>query len=433
MNRIERLNYLVGCAVANLARSRVRAGLTISGIAIATGALLTMISFVVGLQNQAERPFQSLGLLSQIRVTAPREKDAGKSTALTRDTLDQLRALPQVETAYPDLRLTNVVLRSGDYQTTARALGLPRELSLFGPLKTMLVAGDFFGNSEEFPIIVSLSCVNDLNIASPTEAVGQRLQVEVAGMQRDESGRFQWGKSTMDVTVVGVFDPPPFARDFVDSGVVMPVDRMADLPGSMFEAMVNQLRSGGEAEQAGFNQIIVRSRRVADVPDLEKKIQAMGFRTNSMVTDIQEIRRFFLFLQFLLGAVGTVAMVVGGLGILNTMLMSLLERKREIGIYKSMGASSTDIGVMFLTEAVAMGFLGGVGGLLLALVVSRILALAAHWYSLRQDVDMPSVEFQFSLGLITLALGYAVFITTLSGLYPAMRAARMHPLDALRG
>ena len=115
---------------------------------------------------------------------------------------------------------------------------------------------------------------------------------------------------------------------------------------------------------------MVRVREPADLAAVEEQIKNMGFQTSTMLSHFKEMRTFLIFLQVLLGAVGTVALVVAALGIVNTLLMAVLERYQEIGICKAIGASDGDILVLFLTEAGMLGLLGGLGGLLLGRVVS---------------------------------------------------------------
>jgi ABC-type antimicrobial peptide transport system permease subunit len=134
----------------------------------------------------------------------------------------------------------------------------------------------------------------------------------------------------------------------------------------------------------------------------------------------------------LLGCVGTVALVVAALGIVNTLLMSVLERYQEIGIYKAIGASDGDLLVMFLTEASILGFLGGLGGLLLGRVVSWGLGVAVNYYARTQGVEEHLFVFAFPVWLLAGVVVFSILISVLAGVYPAIRAARVDPIRALR-
>jgi putative ABC transport system permease protein len=138
-------------------------------------------------------------------------------------------------------------------------------------------------------------------------------------------------------------------------------------------------------------------------------------------------------MEVLLASVGTVGLVVAGLGIMNTLLMTVMERTQEIGICKAIGASDGDIRVLFLTEAAVLGLAGGLGGLALARVVCWILQWGIHQYAAHQGVEGPVEAFRFPAWLLVGAVTYAVAISVLSGFYPASRAARIDPIKALRG
>ncbi len=152
-----------------------------------------------------------------------------------------------------------------------------------------------------------------------------------------------------------------------------------------------------------------------------------------MMTQMKEMRTFFVFLKLLLASVGTVALVVAGLGILNTQLMTVMERKPEIGLYKAMGASDGDVRLLFLTEACVVGLCGGLGGLLLAGVVAALIQWGAGIYLSSLGVEGPLVFFRFPLWLLFGAVAYSMLASVVSGLYPAGRAARLDPIQALRG
>ena len=165
---------------------------------------------------------------------------------------------------------------------------------------------------------------------------------------------------------------------------------------------------------------------------VEKKLKDQGFATLSVLDRMAEMKEFFLFMEILLTAVGTVALVVAGVGILNTLTMTVMERYQEIGIYKSIGASHGDIRWMFLVEAAAVGCIGGVGGLVLARVVSWFLGWAFNTYAAQYGVGGPDAVFVFPAWLLVSSVIYAVLISVLSGIYPASKAANIDPVQALR-
>ena len=234
------------------------------------------------------------------------------------------------------------------------------------------------------------------------------------------------------MSIVGVYRPPSFATNLGGKVILLPLDVIRTLPGSLLERGLNRLRSPDGKSLQGYAQVTVRVVDPMKVSQVEPVIQEMGFETRSMMEKMQEARTFFLFMKILLTAVGTVALIVAGLGILNTLLMSVLQRIREIGIYKAVGASDGDIRMMFLTEAALLGFLGGVGGLLLARVVAVLITWGVMQYAARQGFEGPLAVFVFPAWLIVASIGYAITVSIVSGIYPASRAAKIDPIDALR-
>jgi putative ABC transport system permease protein len=133
----------------------------------------------------------------------------------------------------------------------------------------------------------------------------------------------------------------------------------------------------------------------------------------------------------MLAAVGMIAIFVAALGIINTMVMSILERYSEIGIMKAVGASNRNIKAIFFVESSAIGFAGGIFGLALGWTVSRIINRIINFYLAKQG--LPYIEyFSFPLWLCLGAIAFAVGVSLVSGIYPASRAARVDPVVALR-
>lgn len=144
------------------------------------------------------------------------------------------------------------------------------------------------------------------------------------------------------------------------------------------------------------------------------------------------MRRFFLAIQLLLTAVGGIALAIAALGIVNTLLMAVLERYQEIGLCKAIGASDGDLFVLFLTEAGIIGLLGGLTGIGLGWLMSWGMETLASVYAHRHDIAGRLDLFAFPLGLLAVSLAFSVLVSVVAGIYPALRAARVDPIRALR-
>jgi putative ABC transport system permease protein len=164
---------------------------------------------------------------------------------------------------------------------------------------------------------------------------------------------------------------------------------------------------------------------------IKDSIEALGFETFSFAQEFTEIQKVFLFFNMALGMIGLIALVTAGLGIVNTMVMSILERRREIGVLKSLGADDSDIRLMYLFESGMIGSVGAIGGILVGWLITRGASLVADWYLSSKDI--PEMDFfALPLWLVLIAFGIGLSISVIAGLYPASRAAQVDPVHALR-
>ncbi len=177
--------------------------------------------------------------------------------------------------------------------------------------------------------------------------------------------------------------------------------------------------------------LMVRVKQSKAVAQVEDEIKKQGFSTFSIVDASKNVTRFFKFLDLFLGIFGSMALAVASLGIVNTLVMAILERRREIGIMKALGASDGDVKRIFFFEAGSMGLLGGALGAGLGWGIGRVINLGTNIWLQRQELR-PENFWYVPPWLVIAALGFAVFVSLFAGLYPASRAARLDPVHALR-
>jgi ABC-type antimicrobial peptide transport system permease subunit len=185
------------------------------------------------------------------------------------------------------------------------------------------------------------------------------------------------------------------------------------------------------ATERTYNTLTVKVRHAQADQDIEDQIKKKGFSAFSLNDALQGAKRGFIILDIVLSLIGSIALAVSSLGIMNTMVMSILERTREIGIMKAIGGSDGDIRRIFLIEASAIGFFGGVAGVVLGWIVGRIINFGANVYIQNQG-GTPGNLFSLPFWLIGGAIGFSITISLLAGSYPAARAARLDPIRALR-
>jgi hypothetical protein len=164
---------------------------------------------------------------------------------------------------------------------------------------------------------------------------------------------------------------------------------------------------------------------------VKDSVEALGFRAFSFAEEFEEIQQVFIYLNMALGLIGLIALTTASLGIANTMIMSINERRREIGVLKSLGADEGDIRRLFLVESGVIGLFGTAGGILFGWGITRVASAIAQ--SFMQEKGIAPVDlFALPWWLIGISLAVGVGVSVVAGLYPAARAARVDPVEALR-
>jgi len=189
--------------------------------------------------------------------------------------------------------------------------------------------------------------------------------------------------------------------------------------------------TGNSRKKKGFESLTVKVNEIKNVESVCAKIDSMGFGTMSIINQLEGMKRGFIVFDTILGAIGAVALLVAALGIINTMLMSILERTKEIGIIKAIGGSEGEVKLIFIIEACTIGFFGGIFGIGLGWVVTKIAGVIGNFYIVKEGGTAVNL-FHIPWWLILGAMAFAVLISLISGLFPAARAARTNPVEALR-
>lgn len=262
------------------------------------------------------------------------------------------------------------------------------------------------------------------------EGAAERLVVRrfrVVGVLKnevDEEGMGRGGRFRGLMPAANVYVPLSFARQWA-----------ATHRGTLDEVALRIARQAGvlkSDEAEGYESATVRVENPALTKDVSKRLDELGFNAFSLLNQLDEIRTFFLVINAALGLLGSISLLVAALGIANTMIMSILERTREIGIMKAIGAEDREIKLIFFVEAAVIGLAGGATGALAAWAVDKLANYIAFKFVLQPQgaafIDFFSLPPYLWLGAIL----FAIIIAVLAALYPAARAARIDPVRALR-
>jgi len=197
-------------------------------------------------------------------------------------------------------------------------------------------------------------------------------------------------------------------------------------------ALARESGAIGNGESPGYASAIVRVTDPVKLTEVRQRLKQMGLGSFSIVDQMEQIRTVFLIIDAVLGLLGGISLLVASFGIANTMIMSILERTREIGIMKAIGAEDREIKLIFFFEAAVIGFTGGVIGSLAAWGIDGISNRLAYRFILKPQgasfVDFFHLPAYLWLG----AIAFALIVSILAALYPAARAARIDPVRALR-
>jgi putative ABC transport system permease protein len=304
--------------------------------------------------------------------------------------------------------------------------------------------GHFFSSPTASEAILQIEFAKDLS-EKPDSLLGQELILRYAERQAlapnaadppgnagEPSGGFSVVPRELRLKIVGVVETEPAAGygGYGNARLLMPLETAATLRA----AQVNDLRDivrDSKANKTTYPSLSVRAKSPSLVEALEASIKALGFNTFSLLDASKSLRTFFSVFDLLLGIFGSLALAVATLGIVNTLVMAILERRREIGVLKALGAADSDVQQLFFVEAGVMGFLGGILGVLFGWLLGRALTYGTNVYLHRQNlnsIELSSVPWW----LVLSALVFAVLVSLAAGLYPASRAAKLNPVDALR-
>jgi putative ABC transport system permease protein len=461
---------LTELAVRNLRESLLRNSLTTIGISVGVASLVAMLSLGTGLQQLFSRRLAKSGLFDTVLVSSRRElrgmgreeerkgPTPGESRVLDEPARGEIERLPNVTEAYPDIRFVTE-LRYEDKPHLTMISALPQSAKSNDAFDGM--QGTFFSGDTEAAVILQKSFAEELlgktpplGAAEPSVAelakplLGKEVTIRYAQRQTapstplstatepapaDDSitgAAYSVVSREQKLKIVGISDlDPESMRGPMRAKVFLPL-KLAESLHVMQPTDLREL-SRAASDQPVYSSISVRVKNPAQVQGVEEAIKKMGFTTFSILDASNSLRQVFRVLYAFLGIFGSLALTVASIGIVNTLVMAILERRREIGIMKAIGASDADVKKLFFAEAGAMGILGGIVGVVLGWAIGQIINFGINIYLKSQSVP-PEHFWAVPLWLVVFSIIFAFLVSLVSGLYPASRAAKLDPVQALR-
>ena len=404
-------------ALSSLGANKLRAGLTLLGIVIGVAAVISLMAIGRGVQQTITERIQSLGtnlLFVRPGESSNRGFGGGQGSAPTL-TIDDAYALkdspfaPSVSAVAPEMS-TSAQLVVGRKNTSSTVIGVTPEYEYVRNFPVEL--GQFIdaGHVESNAMVAVLGSSVAQDLYGFRSPIGQNVRIN--------GRRFE---------VIGVLEEKGGSSLFsFDDRVMIPIttayyrlSSQRTTQGSISVQTIN-------VQMEDVNQIDAALGEVATVLRLRHRLTGDDdFTVTNQQETIEALQEATNAFVFFLGAIAGISLLVGGIGIMNIMLVSVTERTREIGIRKAMGAKRRDIMLQFVSEATLLSIGGGAAGVFLGWVL--IVSINGK----AVIGDSPS-QTSFSLDIALLALAVSAGIGLFFGIYPAMRAARLHPIEALR-
>ncbi len=429
---------LFDLAVRNVKNSRLRNALTTMGIAVGVASLVATVSLGVGLQALATKRLKKSGIFETVFVTsradfrnADHHEDEEKpedAPLLDENARRAIEKIPNVAEVVPEIRAMSEIEYGGKTHAGFVA-GLPPSMKDDDSLGT--INGSFFSSPTANEAILQQDFAKRLD-PNVSNLIGKDLTLRFASRANNPDGQgFTITRTERQFRIVGVIEQEPFG------GMRMISRARLFLPTATAEQMnlmqmgdAQQMMRGG-AQTKVYTMLNVKVKNSSYAEQVQDAIKKMKFGSYSFLDATKSMTKFFAILDGFLGIFGSLALVVASLAIVNTLVMAVLERRREIGIMKALGASDMDVKKLFFAEAAAMGAVGGAVGTLMGWAIGRIINTGANLYLERNRFGAENFWY-VPWWLVLASIAFAIAVSIVAGLYPASRAAKLDPVQALR-
>lgn len=445
---------LLKLSISNLKRRKLRTVLTVLGVLIGTASVVTMLSLGIGLDELNKESIAQSGSLKAIDVSVPytRQNDTSKKSEplyIKDETIKSFSRLEHVEGVSPVLS-TSVIVMQGPYMLREQIYGvgddymdeiqlesghLPKDKKKLEFVYGNFVIRDFFNQKKPSESFYDTNKLPNVDYYKPMFVIFDTDSFEKANAGGENAPKppKKYIIETAGVVKGGASMDEYDNYNNYSYGIYCNIDALKVMLKKIYK---NRLipdqpttKKGKPLKYLVYDSAKVYVDDMKNVIAVQKQITEMGYQAESQMEWIEQSKASTNMIQMVLGGIGAVSLFVASIGIANTMMMSIYERTKEIGIMKVLGCDMNRIRDMFLIESGVIGLIGGLTGVIFSFIISIVinaLGVAASVSGVEGDIS------RIPLWLVVSAIIFAVIIGMLAGFFPSLRAMKLSPLTALR-
>ena len=428
---------LLATAFLNLWRRKMRAFLTVLGMVIGVASIVVMVSLGIGIKQATIESFAGTGSLTTIRVSSYSWIDTGKGggssreTELNKKSVSAFKKIDGVQSVMPMVTAYGM-LKSGRYAMDVSILGVTKEDAEAFDIELSEGEIPSGGGSTTYEMVMGAWTLGNFydpdNYRQAVDSQGNPRVTSSSRMQLTFDSRNIYTSSYDATSTDGTTQTPLGSYYKIKVTGIMSEDNndfsyycLMDMDQLVKLAKANKDYISFDSSK--YDTVLVKCEDIEDVKTVKAAIEDMGYGTYSLQDAVEMAEESTKNVQYLLGAIGGVALLVAAIGIMNTMMMSIFERTKEIGIIKVLGCRIDNIAGLFLAESAYIGLFGGALGMGLSFIISVLLNQLLASSGLRSII--PAY-------LVFGAVGFSILVALAAGMYPAIRAMKLSPLAAIR-
>lgn len=442
-----RISDLIKMGFKNLFRRKARTALTVIGVVIGTISIVVMVSIGMGMNASFDSQVMQSGSLTTITVYAndyvyDEVADSGYEVKqkLNEEFIEMVEGLDHVKAATPYIQNWSMLM-SGKYRGSAGIVAI--DFDTLGAFEyPQIASGAQLGENSQDVFLVGASVSQ--NFWNPNSRYGEPIEVDMTkkkvkfqfpGDYPPAEGKSPFVVQMNNVAVMELTDNWEF-----DQYIFVDIEYYKQLYEKYCKTLASASRKLAMKSIDSYNQVNICVDSIKNVTSVQDELKELGYQTSSMMTYLEPMQQTSEMLQLVLGCIGGVSMLVSAISIANTMIMSIYERTKEIGVMKVLGCYVRDVKKLFLFESGTIGFLGGAVGIICSYIASWAINKygAPLFQSLMQSSymymgDGSATDFSIiPLWLPVAALLFAMFVGIVSGYYPARRATKISAIEAMK-